>query len=165
MAKQSPVRQKITATHKPKAVSPKAAGALALEARATITGRPDFMADDILLGSGRRTISLAASVAQFGAYEYRVINVTLDLAIQSGEYTFRANEPGMVLAMSYVEFAVVGGNEIYFNCEGVSGTLSIDIEGSHITLNAFSFTALDSEGKELSITGMLDVSSTLCDCA
>lgn len=158
-------RQKVTGTLKPDVVRKKSASTLALEARATLTGRPDFIADDIMLGSGRQTISIAASVAQFGAYEYRVINVTLDLGIQSGEYTFRANEPGMILAMSYVEFAVVGGNEIYFNCEGLSGSLSIDIEGSRITFKAFSFTALDSEGKELTVTGTLDVSSTLCDCA
>lgn len=160
MTRQFPTRQKITATHKPKA-----AGSLALEASATITGRSNFIADDIMLGSGRRTISLAASVARFGEYEYRVINVTLDLGIQSGEYTFRAGEPGMVLAMSYVEFAVVGGNDIYFNCEGLSGSLSLDIEGSRLTLRAFSFTALDSEDNTLTVTGTLQVSSTLCNCA
>lgn len=165
MNKQSPARQKVTGTLKSSVARKKSTRTFALEARATVTGRPDFIADDIMLGSGRKTISIAASVAQFGAYEYRVINITLDLGIHTGNYTFSASEPGLILAMSYVEYAVVGGNEIYYNCEGLTGSLEIEFTGSHIKLQAFSFTALDSEGKELTVTGTLDVSSTLCDCA
>ena len=135
------------------------------EAFATITDRPDFNADDILLGSGRRTISISAQAAEFGSYEYRVINFILDLSIQSGSYTFTKGEPGLILGMSYVEFAVIGGNEIYHNCEGLTGSLNLSIVGSTFNIADFSFSALDSEQKEITLKGRVNVSSTLCTCS
>ena len=144
--------------------SPRHKQALISDASATITDRADFTADDIMLGSGLNTLSIAASAATFGSYEYRVINFIVDLGIESGTHTFKQGEPGPIQGLSYVEFAVVGGNEIYYNCEGVSGTLTLEIIDYAYYIREFTFTAQDSEQKNITLTGHVSVSSSLCEC-
>ena len=144
--------------------SPRHKQALISDASATITDRADFKADDIMLGSGLNTLSIAASAATFGSYEYRVINFIVDLGIESGTHTFKQGEPGPIQGLSYVEFAVVGGNEIYYNCEGVSGTLTLEIIDHAYYIREFTFTAQDSEQKNITLTGHVSVSSSLCEC-
>ena len=164
MVSNTPKPAAVSSTHKPQKNKAKTSRLLVSEATATVTGRPEFKSDDILLGSGLTTISIAASAATFGSYEYRVINFTLRLGLASGQYSFTAGQAGEILALSYVEFATIGGNEVYYNCEGLSGTLDLDVEGSTYTLTDFSFTAKDSEGIDLTVAGNLAVSSTLCEC-
>ena len=164
MVDNTPKSAAVNSTHKPQRQGPQTSRLRVSEATATVTGRPDFNADDILLGSGLNTVSIAASAATFGSYEYRVINFTLTLGLKSGQYTFTSGQAGDIHALSYVEFATIGGNEVYYNCEGLSGTLDLQVEGSTYTLTAFSFSAKDSEGIDLTVTGNLAVSSTLCEC-
>lgn len=121
-------KDKVKGTLKPNPKHPsRSKQALISDASATITDRADFKADDIMLGSGLKTLSIAASAATFGSYEYRVINFIFDLGIESGTHTFEQGVSGPIRGLSYVEFAVGGGNEIYYNCEGISGSLTLDI--------------------------------------
>lgn len=164
MVSNSPKLASVNSTLKPKKTTTQLSRLMVSDASATVTARPDFTSDDIMLGSGLNTISIAASAATFGSYEYRVINFTLTLGLASGQYTFTAGQTGEVHALSYVEFATIGGNEVYYNCEGLTGTLNLEVEGSTYRLTSFSFTAKDSEGIDLTVAGSLAVSSTLCEC-
>ena len=158
-------KDKVKGTLKPNPKHPsRSKQALISDASATITDRADFKADDIMLGSGLKTLSIAASAATFGSYEYRVINFIFDRGIESGTHIFEPGGAGPIRGLSYVEFAVVGGNEIYYNCEGNSGSLTLDIIDHAYYIREFTFTAQDSEQKNITLTGHVSVSSSLCDC-